>query len=156
MRDLSRWVVIAAALGLWALAFDSAVGHFAGHEAENLFLQLVPIAVGLLGGVVLLVGSPRWLKTGWRWVARTVGAICVAIGLAGTWFHGHELWEELSEDALSWGALEGGLSVAPPLGAPGGFIAVGVLLLAVASVRVRVELAGRGATAPDSTRGSVR
>jgi hypothetical protein len=144
-RNTRRAVALALALGLAMLAVDAAIGHFAGKDFDNR-LQLIPVIYGALGFVVLLVVVWPTARAPFAWSARLLGVAGVLVGLAGAGFHLNALLNEL-EGEYSWSALEGGLSLAPPVFAPLGFAAIGALLWLLPSprllLRLRIGIRGR-------------
>ncbi|MGQ0506371.1 MAG: hypothetical protein ACT4TC_13750 [Myxococcaceae bacterium] len=148
--------LVAALLGpgLFMLAVDSGISHFAGKDMEN-GLQIVPVTFGGLGGVMLLLLGIRPLKPSAQAVSnvlRVVGGLAIAIGLAGTVLHLLPLYRDMSDESLTWGALEGAVSLSPPVFAPLGYAGLGALLIAIGSPRVLIELVG-GAKAADLQQG---
>jgi hypothetical protein len=142
IRALTLKQALAAMMGpgLLVLAIDSAIGHFAGKGLSHLG-QLIPIAFGVLGGVALsFLGLQPFRLRAVRLCARIVGAIGVAVGLLGTLFHFIPLIKDLMDEPLSLSAIQGALSVAPPVFAPMAFAGVGALLWFLGSPRLYLGL----------------
>jgi hypothetical protein len=133
-----RIVALFVGLTLFSLAIDSAIGHFAGKSADNP-LQLAPVMIGLIGGMLLSVAAHPGLPLKvFRVLVRVVGGPAVLAGAAGVGYHGRALWMDLADEALSVASLEGVLSVGPPLLAPAAFLGVGMLLWALGSPSLHV------------------
>ncbi len=157
--DLSAKQIIAALMGpgLFVLALDSAVEHFVGKGGVDNKLQLIPAFFGPIAGALLIVLAIRKLRLSEgavRLVLRAVGGLSTLVGLAGAVFHVLPLIEDLSDEELTRGALEGAIGSAPPLIAPLAFAAFGTLLVALASPRLVIafrrsaEGAAQGAPIP--------
>ena len=146
MRWYERWnskrlVVLALAPGMLGLGVDSAISHFAGKPVGHP-AQVVAVAYALIGAVALgLFALRRFSTAAFRLGLRIVGASSAAVGLSGTFFHLRPLLKELAkEDHLSFGIIEGAVSLTPPLFAPGAFVALGALVWLLASPKVKIEL----------------
>jgi hypothetical protein len=153
---LLRWVrlnsrkalALALAPGLIALAFDSAVSHWAGKDFDNRW-QAIPVVYGLVGFLLLTaVCIPKSRKV-FVWTARGVGLAGMLVGLMGTYIHAVALMEELKGD-YSAANLEGALSVAPPLLAPLSFVGLGAALFALSSARLLLRLRVGAVRAPQT------
>jgi len=136
--DPKNTLMLAAAGGLVAMGLDAGINHFALRELKHL-AQLAPVIFGpLAGGVVallVLAGAARSAA-----VARGVGVLSMALGAIGTAFHLRP-FVMLLEDST----LETALRIAPPLMAPGAFVALGALLVFAASPAVVVRLVSKTA-----------
>jgi hypothetical protein len=141
-----RWVrfnsrkalALVLAPGLVALAFDSAVSHWAGKDFDNR-LQAVPVVYGLVGFLLLTAMCIPKSRKVFAWTARLVGGAGVLVGLVGTYIHAAALLEELAGD-YSAANLEGALSVAPPLLAPLSFAGLGAALFMLPSAKLLLRL----------------
>jgi len=74
-----------------------------------------------------------------RTVLRIAGGLSAIVGALGTAFHVSAFMRLLEGQEVTWKAIELALAVAPPLAAPGAFIAVGGLLMLLASPRVELS-----------------
>jgi hypothetical protein len=144
----ARGTVVTMATGLVALGADAAVSHFAGREMRSV-MQLVPVIASPIAFVTLMFAGMRHLaERTFRRIVRIVGAILAAVGAIGTTLHLAALMRLLAGGELTWSRIEDALAVAPPLGAPGSFLAFGVLLWAVVSPRISLTLLHSGAALP--------
>lgn len=126
--------------GLLAVALDSAIAHFAGKGVTHP-AQLIPLAYGAAAFVAMLaVALPRLSASGFSRGLRVLGVASAGVGAAGTFFHLKPLLADLSDEAFSWSSLEGAVALAPPLFAPGAFIAIGGLLWVLASPRLQLRI----------------
>jgi hypothetical protein len=137
-RNSRKAVALALAPGLVALAFDAAIGHWAGKDFDNR-IQAIPVLYGLIGFVLMTsVCIPR-SRAVFAWTARLVGGAGVLIGLVGTVLHSLALLEEL-QGQYTLASFEGAFSVAPPLLAPLGFTGVGAVMFLLPSARLLLRL----------------
>jgi hypothetical protein len=138
-----KLLTLGLAPAFFMLALDAAIAHFAGKDVSHQ-AQWIPVGFGIAGGVGLgLVGLLRSSQRGFqiqRMVWRGIGGLSMAVGGAGMTFHLIPLAKDLADEPFSLAALEGALSVAPPLFAPGAFVALGALLIGLASSRLLVRL----------------
>jgi hypothetical protein len=149
-----RWVkslgaaragVLLFASGLLGLGGDVAVSHFAGRDMKSP-VQLVPvIAAPIAFALLTALGLKRWPQAWFRKGVRAVGAALCAVGLTGTGFHVAAFLRLLEGQSVTLKNIELALAVAPPIAAPGAFIALGGLLWIIASPRLSLELVPRGA-----------
>lgn len=141
-KEAKRVVAIALALSLPALALDAAIGHFAGKSNDH-WGQWVPIWFAPPATLLLLIFClPPVALPKFR-VAMVVGGVLSAVvGIAGTTFHLIATLRELGQDAWTLPTLEGALSVAPPLLAPGAFIGIGAILVALGNPRLVLLIRG--------------
>ncbi|WP_395823241.1 hypothetical protein [Archangium minus] len=137
-RNSRKAVALALAPGLIALAFDAAIGHWAGKDFDNR-LQAVPVVYGVIGFVLLTLVCIPSSRPVFAWTARLVGGAGVVIGLVGTVIHFLALLEEL-QGQYSYASFEGAFSVAPPLLAPLGFTGVGAVLFLLPSAKLLLRL----------------
>jgi hypothetical protein len=139
-RGVKPVLALVMAPGVIALGVDSAISHFAGKESDHLG-QWIPIVFSAAGGVLLgLVGLVRFSPNLVRVLLRVVGGSSALVGLAGVVFHLIPMVKDLQDESLTFGALMGALSVAPPVFAPAAFTALGGLLFALASPAVVILL----------------
>jgi hypothetical protein len=130
-----RATALAAALGLFALALDAGVSHFVGRAAAHP-AQWIPILLGpALGSGIVLHCRPSVPDARFRLALAWAGAVSASVGALGTFFHARSAWMLLD----SGGGLAA-LAAAPPLFAPGGFLAVGALLLMLGARRLEIRL----------------
>ncbi|MDC0714549.1 hypothetical protein POL68_39240 [Stigmatella sp. ncwal1] len=137
-RNSRKALALALAPGLVALAFDSAVSHWAGKDFDNR-LQAVPVVYGVIGFILLTAVCIPKSRTVFAWTARFVGGAGVLVGAVGTYIHAAAFLKELGGD-YSAANLEGALSVAPPLLAPLSFVGVGALLVLLPSAKLLLRL----------------
>jgi hypothetical protein len=135
-----RLIAMAVAPGVVGLGVDAGIAHFAGREMASK-AQLIPVLFAPLAAVVLmLLASPYRTGTMFRRGVRAVGAVAAGVGLLGTGFHVRALLRLLAGTPVTFDNLKAALAVAPPLFAPGGFAAVGVLVWLLGSPRLAIEL----------------
>ncbi|ADO70682.1 hypothetical protein [Stigmatella aurantiaca] len=137
-RNSRKALALALAPGLVALAFDSAVSHWAGKDFDNRW-QAIPVVYGVVGFILLTAMCIPKSRTVFSWTARLVGGAGVLVGVVGTYIHATAFFKELGGD-YSAANLEGALSVAPPLLAPLSFVGVGALLALLPSAKLLFRL----------------
>ena len=140
--DARRAGAIALALGTAGIGLDAAIAHFAGRDMRHP-AQLVPvIAAGLMLAVVPF--AMKKVREGLlRTVLRVAGGFAAIVGVLGTAFHVRAFMLLLADQPLTWNTIEPALACAPPLAAPGAFIAIGGLLLLLASPRLELAIKPR-------------
>jgi hypothetical protein len=137
---LKRLALLLIAPGFIALVFDVMVGHFMGKDAEH-FAQGMPIGMGISCCVLTLAAALLKSDRVRLWLTRAVGVMGLFLGIAGTYFHVHAIQEDLAdEETISRGIIEGALGAGPPALAPLAFVGVGLLVMALGSRKLRVEL----------------
>ena len=146
--NAKRALALAVAPGVLGLGLDAAISHFAEREMAHP-AQLIPVSFAPLATLALLFfAAPHrgaeLFRKGMRWV----GAAATLVGMVGTGFHVRALVRLLEGGPLSFAGLKAALAVAPPLFAPGGFAAVGLLVWALGSPRLAIELKFPDATPP--------
>lgn len=147
-----RALALALGPGFLVLGADAAVDHLAGRAGMVVPAQYVPLLFAPAAAVaVMAVALPRVKAAIFARVLRGVGVAGMAVGAAGTFFHVRALGRLLEGGPLTVANLEAALAVAPPLFAPGAFLGVGAVLLALASRRVVVELQGAERVEPRVT-----
>ena len=150
MRRFGSWIAehpkrfLALLFGpaLFALGVDALIGHAAGKEIAEPAIQLVPAIFGPVAAVVLVVAAPLLSNTGFAWTARIVGSASALLGLVGTVLHIVSLVRDVAaKEELSWTRFEDLVAAAPPMFAPGGFLAVGVgvFLLGLSSWHLQIS-----------------
>ncbi len=141
-KEAKRVAAIALALALPSLAFDAAIGHFAGKSNDH-WGQWVPIWFAPPATLLLLIFSlPKVALPKFRLVMRIGGVLTAAVGVAGTVFHLLATLREIGQEAWTLPTLEGALSVAPPLLAPGAFVGIGAVLWMLGHPRLVLLLRG--------------
>jgi hypothetical protein len=83
-----------------------------------------------------------------RPLLRLVALGSILVGALGTGFHLVPLLKDLSDEPFSLAALEGAVSLAPPMFAPAAFVGVGALLWLLASPNVMLRLRERPVADP--------
>jgi len=146
---IKRWLVGALAMGFAGLAVDVFVEHYVTLHS---LAQWMPIIFGPLAAATALV-------TVWRFEGRTlrflsvVSWISIGIGVLGIYYHATAVMRRLEsvQDLWNWPKLLPVLRYAPPVGAPGAFVAMGVLGLLVHACALKLEnvLVRAGARGPD-------
>jgi len=150
-KEAKRVVAIILALALPSLAFDAAIGHFAGKSNDH-WGQWVPIYFAPPATLLLLIVSlPAVALPKFRWVMKIGGVLTAAVGIAGTYFHLLATLREIGQDAWTLPTLEGALSVAPPLLAPGAFIGIGAVLWMLGHPRLVLMLRGADSLEPGAS-----
>ena len=131
-RRLGALLAISALLGL---GFEVALAH-AGfrHGAQLLPLYAASVAV-LFSSAALVQREQRVFSV----LVGMAGGLCVLVGVLGLALHSAPVIADLWEQPLSLGALRSALEGGPPPLAPGGFAAVGALLLVLATDRIRIS-----------------
>jgi hypothetical protein len=146
MLSATRLAVLSLGAGVVGLGVDAGIAHFAGREMKTMF-QLVPVVAGLMGFVALAaVALLRSREHVFRTALRVAGALIALVGVAGTMLHGRQFMMLMEGVEVTMENIEVALRIAPPLAAPGAFIAVGALLALLASPRVSLRIlpAARG------------
>jgi hypothetical protein len=139
----ARIGVLLFASGLLGLGSDAAIAHFAGRDLRSL-AQLIPVVAAPIAFVALVIlALERWPDRSFRKGVRAVGALLGLVGIVGTGFHVAAFLLLLEDQAITVRNIEYALAVAPPIAAPGAFIALGGLLWLVASPRLKLELRPR-------------
>jgi hypothetical protein len=134
-----RLIGLLLAPGLLGLAFEAGVGHFAG-KAGAKDAQILPVYFGIGAFLVLFIGCLIPKRKINNVVLRVVGALSIAMGLLGTYFHLVAFVEELLGKTIDADVLEDALNSAPPAFAPMAFTMFGVILWALASKNVLLRL----------------
>ena len=143
--DLKRLAVLAVGPGLLLLGVDAWISHFAGKD-DSVPAQWIPVFYAPVAAVFAMIWALPKLKLRTFQIGMIIiGGLAVAIGLLGTGLHAVPLWADLSDEKLSWSAIQGALSNAPPMFAPLGFTGVGGLLIALAHPRLILSLMPKGA-----------
>jgi hypothetical protein len=144
--DARRAGAIALSLGLAGIGLDAAVAHFAGREMKSP-AQLVPVIAAALMLVIVPFAWKATRTTTLSIMLRIAGVLSAIVGVLGTAFHARVFMQLLEDQPLTWEVVEAALYVAPPLAAPGAFIAAGGLLLLLASPRLELAIKPRVAAA---------
>lgn len=134
--DAKRVAVLVLAPGLAAVGVDAWISHFAGKDGDSP-LQWVPVIFAPIAAILLIAWalpklSPRAFGIG----LTVVGLLSVAVGLWGTILHLRPILEDLKDEETTWSAIQGALSLGPPLMAPGAFAALGVILAVLGQRRL--------------------
>ena len=138
--DAKRTLALVLGPGAAAIGGDAAIAHFAGREMAHP-AQLLPVVVAPLACLALMaVAAPRLPDLWFRRGARAVGTVLTILGTVGTGFHGRALARLLEGSPFTWENLKTALAVAPPILAPGAFVMLGMMVFALGSPRVRIEL----------------
>ncbi len=135
-----RLAALILAPSFLALGFDAAVSHLADKPMADAF-QLVPIALAPIGFLGLMTFA-LWPDSAiGRWISRIVGTLSLLVGLAGTGLHLKAFVFNMEGHEFTPTDLQSVLALSPPAFAPGAYLAIGlvVLALSVASVRIRIE-----------------
>jgi hypothetical protein len=140
---MSRWfsglgvrrkVVLVAAAGVMTLWLEAFVGHVAGNPHVR-WEQFIPLVYGAGAVVALAVAAllpePRPALDR---LVRVVGALGMAVGMAGTFFHGRAFVGNMAGETVTARHVLRALSLGPPLFAPGAFIGVGLLLVVMGRI----------------------
>jgi hypothetical protein len=136
----ARGAVLMMATGLVGLGADVAVSHFAGREMKSA-LQLIPVIAAPLAFVALIYAGMRWAdERKFRTRVRAVGSVLAAVGAVGTLLHFAAFVRLLDGAPLTMHNIEFALGVAPPIGAPSAFVAVGALLWLVVSPKLSLVI----------------
>lgn len=139
--DLKRLAVLVVGPGLLALGVDAWISHFAGKDEGSAPAQYIPIYYAPIATMLAVAWAfpklkPRTFQIG----LIVIGVSAILVGVLGTVLHFVPLWTDLADEKLSWDAIQGALSLAPPVFAPLGFAGVGGLLLALAHPRLMISL----------------
>jgi hypothetical protein len=137
-QGAKRFIALAIAPGLLVMGIDGGIAHFAGREMVNP-AQLAPAVFGPAAAVALLLLAATVSKTLFCRALRAFGILAVMVGLAGTGFHLIALARLLDGSPRTFEALQAAVAVAPPLFAPSGFAALGVILVLLPSQRLSVR-----------------
>lgn len=128
-----RKVGLFAAGGLASLGFESLIAHFADNPAVRP-AQFVPPVFSLLCVVILVVSLFVLRAQALDRALRIIAPACILVGAVGTGFHWSRLLQPLGNHPLTWKNVETSLSLSPPVFAPGGFMALGLLLLVLPKI----------------------
>jgi hypothetical protein len=151
--DLKRLAVLVVGPGLLALGVDAWISHFAGKDEGSAPAQYIPVYYAPIATVLAIAWAFPKLKPKLFQVGMMVlGITAIAIGLLGTVLHFVPLWKDLSDEKMSWEAIQGALSLAPPVFAPLGFAGVGGLLLVLSHPRLMINLLPKNAALEASQR----
>jgi hypothetical protein len=135
-----RLIALLLGPGVLAIAFDSAIAHFAGKAADNT-LQFIPLIYGFVACLGLIAAAlPKISRRAFQITMRVFGGTAALVGIAGTIFHLLPIIEDLKDESLTLGSIEGAISLAPPLFAPGAFIGLGGLIWILGSNAVAIRL----------------
>ncbi len=136
----TRLLALLLAPGMLGLGVDAAISHFAAKPMAD-GSQLVPVLYAPVAFVLRLAAAlPRLSEKALRMCLRLVGVTAALIGFAGVGYHARAFVEQLAGEPVTLELREQSLAVAPPLFAPAAFVAVGALICALASPRVKIEL----------------
>ena len=139
--DLKRLAVLVVGPGLLALGVDAWISHFAGKDEGSAPAQWIPVYYAPVATLLAVaVAFPKINPKAFRVTMVLIGVLAIAVGVLGTWFHFVPLWKDLSDEQMSWEAIQGALSLAPPVFAPLGFSGVGGLLLVLAHPRLSLSM----------------
>lgn len=144
--ELKRLAVLVVGPGLLALGVDAWISHFAGKDEGSAPAQYIPVYYAPIATMLAVAWAfpklkPRTFQLG----LILIGVTAMLVGALGTVLHFVPLWKDLADEKMSWEAIQGALSLAPPLFAPLGFAGVGGLLLALAHPRLTLALLPKGA-----------
>jgi hypothetical protein len=130
-------IALAAAGGLIGLGTDAGVSHFAARSAAHP-AQFVPVIVAPLAAALLVafVGAEESM---FRRAMRAIGGVVALVGAIGTWFHLRSFLMLLLSAPFDWSSVEAALAAAPPLFAPGGFLAIGLVVAVLGSLRIELR-----------------
>jgi hypothetical protein len=133
---LRRLGALALTTALAGLALEVALAH-SGFAHRG---QWVPLYAAGLSTLMITLGA--WLPQARAFSALTgaAGLLDVTVGLLGLGFHAKPVIDELAGAELSVAALISALETAPPPLAPGGFAAIGLVLLMLSSSRVTLSV----------------
>lgn len=139
--DPHRIAALALATGLAVMGLDAAISHFAANPFPQP-AQYVPVVYGLAAFVALsAVALSDRAQPYFRTILRWLGGSSMFVGAVGTAFHLRGLGRLLESGASRWADLEAALAVAPPLFAPGAFVALGGLVWLLGNRRFQLAFA---------------
>lgn len=142
-----RLVFLLLSLGYVGLFVDAYIGHevSGGGISEN--TQYLPLVFAPTAAIVCaFLGLQRVSERSLHWTSGIVGWASSVMGLVGTLLHLRPVFVDLQDEETTFSAILGALGSSPPLLAPAAFLAIGVLMLAVGSRRVRISVDPRRAT----------
>lgn len=148
--QIKRWLVGALGMGFLGLAVDVFLEHYISRHSQA---QWIPIVFGPLAGATALV-TAWWFEALSLRLFSMACWISIAVGGLGLYYHGMAVIERLEslQGPWTWQALLGVLRYAPPLGAPGAFMAMGILGLLVHTCALKLEHVLPPTTASDAAR----
>lgn len=133
--------VVLLGVGLGTMGLDAGIEHFAGREEIKHLAQLIPVVFGGLSMFALTsLAFAKVTKETLRKIARTVGALAMAVGATGVAFHARPLIMMVSADPSTLGVA---MLIAPPIFAPGAFVLLGALLWVVTSEKLVIRIRPR-------------
>lgn len=139
--DLKRLAVLVIGPGLLALGVDAWISHFAGKDDGSAAAQYIPVYYAPIATMLAVAWAfPRLKPRTFQIGLVVLGLSAIVVGLLGTVLHLVPLWEDMADEKLTWAALQGALSLAPPVFAPLSFAGVGALLLVLAHPRLMISL----------------
>lgn len=136
---IKRWLVAAVGMGFLGLTLDVFLEHyFTIHSMRS--PQWTPVVFGPLAAAVALITAWRFDATMLRLFSGAAW-ISIGIGTLGLYYHGWALARNFESfaDLVDLQALFAVLPHTPPLGAPGAFVAMGVLGLLVHTCALKLE-----------------
>jgi hypothetical protein len=144
--DARRAGAVALSFGLFGLGLDAAIAHFAGREMKSP-AQLVPVMVAVVMLAIVPFASKKVSEGTFRTALKAAGVLAAIVGTLGTAFHVAAFMRLLEGQEVTFKAIEFALAVAPPLAAPGAFVAAGGLLMLLASPRLELAIKPRATLA---------
>lgn len=136
----ARTVALGLAFALAVVGLEATVAHFAGRDLRSA-AQLIPVGFAPLAvvGLMWVVLGRRSQRT-LRFSVRAVALVAMSVGLIGSALHAAAWMRLLEGQELTFESVELALAVAPPLGAPGAFFGIGVMLWLIVSPRISVRI----------------
>lgn len=146
--QIKRWLVAAVGMGFVGLTLDVFLEHyFTIHSMRS--PQWIPVLFGPLAAAVALITAWRFDATMLRLFSGAAW-ISIGIGALGLYYHGWAVARNFESvaDLFNVQTLFAVLPHTPPLGAPGAFVAMGVLGLLVHTCALRLETMLAAGAAP--------
>lgn len=125
-----RKVALVLGPGMLTLAIDAFIPHWSWNNNSMKWNQYPPVIYGVLGFLALMAVGLLPMQTKQRiLINQVVGFLGMVVGLAGIYFHGRSIVEDLEGEEMAMKVIGKIMKDAPPLFAPAAFAGIGLLLL---------------------------
>jgi hypothetical protein len=125
-----RKVALILGPGMLTLAIDAFIPHWSWNNNSMKWNQYPPVVYGVLAFLAMMaVGLLRMPSRQRILINQIVGVGGLIVGLAGIYFHGRAIWEEVEGEKMAMSVIGKIMKDAPPLFAPAAFAGIGLLML---------------------------
>ena len=125
-----RKVPLVLGPGMLTLAIDAFIPHWSWNNNSMKWNQYPPVIYGVLGFLALMAGALLSMPHKRRiLINQIVGVGGMIVGLAGIYFHGRAIFDEIDGEEMAIKVIGKIMKDAPPLFAPAAFAGIGLLLL---------------------------